>query len=115
MKRYRVTVKHDNGTAEIITTAENMTAARQNVMASEGCPESAIISVWRDVRRAAPRRRSTGGRKSVAAFIAEHRAEIDAVILRRVPNARLTDSERRLWILNDEGLYQWARAEGVKI
>ncbi len=25
------------------------------------------------------------------------------------------DEERRLWILNDEGLYEWARSEGVKI
>ncbi len=27
----------------------------------------------------------------------------------------LTDSDRRLWILNDEGLYNWARSEGVRI
>ena len=27
----------------------------------------------------------------------------------------LNDRERRLWILNDEGLYNWARQEGVKI
>lgn len=27
----------------------------------------------------------------------------------------LNDSERRQWILNDEGLYQWARSQGVKI
>lgn len=29
--------------------------------------------------------------------------------------SRLDDEERRLWILNDEGLYQWARSEGVRI
>ena len=28
---------------------------------------------------------------------------------------RINDSERRQWILNDEGLYRWARAEGVRI
>lgn len=27
----------------------------------------------------------------------------------------LNDTERRAWILNDEGLYDWARQEGVKI
>jgi hypothetical protein len=27
----------------------------------------------------------------------------------------LSDAERRLWILNDEGLYNWARREGVRI
>jgi Leu/Phe-tRNA-protein transferase len=49
-------------------------------------------------------------------FIKEHRAEIDAAILRVCPNCtRHNDEERRLWILNDEGLYNWARSEGVKI
>lgn len=28
---------------------------------------------------------------------------------------RINDEERRLWILNDEGLYSWARSEGVRI
>lgn len=28
---------------------------------------------------------------------------------------KLNDSERRQWILNDEGLYSWARSEGVRI
>ncbi len=26
----------------------------------------------------------------------------------------IDDDEIRLWILNDEGLYRWARAEGVR-
>ena len=26
----------------------------------------------------------------------------------------LNDAERRNWILNDEGLYMWARSEGVR-
>lgn len=69
-------------------------------------------------------------------FIYEHRQELDETINRvlgHVPRtascrcplsgtdhthndaARLDDAERRLWILNDEGLYRWARSEGVKI
>ena len=27
----------------------------------------------------------------------------------------INNEERRQWILNDEGLYRWARREGVKI
>jgi hypothetical protein len=51
-------------------------------------------------------------------FIKEHRAELDQCIARvlgRSENPRANDEERRLWILNDEGLYRWARAEGVRI
>lgn len=57
-------------------------------------------------------------RKTLSAFIAEHRAELDQCIaraLRMDHNPRANDAERRLWILNDEGLYQWARSEGVRI
>lgn len=53
---------------------------------------------------------------SIRAFIRKHRAELDAAIRRAVPFAgRLNDDERRLWVLNDEGLYNWARREGVPI
>ena len=58
-------------------------------------------------------------------FIREHREELDECIARRmsVPGATVqvddlqyrNDEERRLWILNDEGLYNWARSEGVRI
>ena len=49
-------------------------------------------------------------------FIRQNRDEIDQAIKRRCPNLKATsDEERRLWILNDEGLYHWARCEGVKI
>lgn len=48
-------------------------------------------------------------------FILENKDEIDAAIRRRVPSAPLSDKERRLWVLNDEGLYNWARSSGVKI
>lgn len=51
-------------------------------------------------------------------FIKTNRAELDQCIaraLRQDKNPRPTDEERRLWILNDEGLYNWARSEGVRI
>lgn len=48
-------------------------------------------------------------------FIKQNRTEIDMAIKRAVPNAQLNNEERRLWILNDEGLYNWARSEGVRI
>ena len=51
-------------------------------------------------------------------FVKEHREELDQCIahaLRRSENPRANDEERRWWVLNDEGLYRWARAEGVRI
>lgn len=55
-------------------------------------------------------------RLTLAEFIKEHRAEIDAAILRVVGSLPYkNDAERRLWVLNDEGLYRWARSEGVRI
>ena len=48
-------------------------------------------------------------------FIRCNRADLDAAIHRVCPNLRLNDAERRQWILNDEGLYLWARSEGVRI
>lgn len=54
-------------------------------------------------------------RLSLTQFIRENRQEIDYYIRRVVPNARIDDEERRLWILNDEGLYNWARGEGVRV
>lgn len=56
-------------------------------------------------------------------FLKENRELIDTCIrgvLDR-PNSRgergapttLNDRERRLWVLNDEGLYRWARKEEV--
>jgi len=69
-------------------------------------------------------------------FIREHRAELDEAItraLRYTPKEagcrcplrgtnhecgevpRLNDEERRQWVLNDEGLYRWARSEGVRV
>ena len=51
-------------------------------------------------------------------FIKDNRAELDRCIARAIgqdKNPQANDAERRLWILNDEGLYQWARSEGVNI
>ena len=51
---------------------------------------------------------------SMASFIKENKAEIDAAI-KSVSDVRLNDKERRMWIMNDEGLYRWARSCGVRI
>ena len=51
-------------------------------------------------------------------FLKQNRAELDACIARAIglpKNPIPNDNERRLWVLNDEGLYQWARSEGVRI
>ncbi len=51
-------------------------------------------------------------------FIRDHRAEIDeciAVALGQDHSPLKTDSERRLWLLNDEIMYNWARRSGVNI
>lgn len=62
-------------------------------------------------------------------FIREHRTEIDDAINAALyrhdgnggrgtipdPPPRRNDEEREQWIANDEGLYSWARSEGVKV
>lgn len=53
-------------------------------------------------------------------FIKKHRDDIDSCIARAMHRTvselpYRNDRERRLWILNDEGLYQWAQSEGVQI
>lgn len=55
---------------------------------------------------------------TLRAFIKENREELDRCIARalgRESNPIPNDRERRLWILNDEGLYRWAKSEGVKL
>lgn len=61
-------------------------------------------------------------------FIRQHRAELDAAILGAMyrydgnggrgtipeKHEKFNDEDRRGWILNDEGLYRWARSEGVR-
>jgi len=57
-------------------------------------------------------------------FIRTNKSEIDRSITQAQTrydkpgfkrNITLNDEERKLWILNDEGLYNWARSEGVRI
>jgi hypothetical protein len=55
-------------------------------------------------------------RKAMATFIKENKEEIDKHILHQVKNIqKINNEERRLWILNDENLYSWARSEGVNV
>lgn len=48
-------------------------------------------------------------------FIKENKEELDECIKRVYPDCKLNNEERRLWILNDEGLYRWAKSEGVRV
>ena len=54
---------------------------------------------------------------SMAAFINEHRGELDEYIRAAVsnPNFDIDDDEREQWIVNDEGLYRWALECGVDV
>jgi hypothetical protein len=54
-------------------------------------------------------------KKSLRQWIKENRQDIDAIIKRHVPDVKLNDEERRIWVLNDEGLYLWAKRERVNI
>ena len=47
-------------------------------------------------------------------FINQNRKEIDNYIKSINPGNRTNDEERRLWILNDESLYNWAKSERVR-
>lgn len=51
LRQYTVTVKHDNGRIKFITFASSEQHARDNVIAAELCPDSAIVKVrcnrWR--------------------------------------------------------------------
>lgn len=55
--------------------------------------------------------------KELKQFIEENRKELQQAILRACPNNQYIESysELRLWVLNNEGLYNWARSEGVRI
>ena len=57
----------------------------------------------------------TSKRPSLREFIKANKSEIDGFIRANVPNAPLNNEERRMWILNDEGLYNWARLSGVRV
>jgi hypothetical protein len=44
-------------------------------------------------------------------FIKQNRKQIDQITQSPIKN----DQERRLFILNDESLYNWAKTSGVKL
>ena len=50
---------------------------------------------------------------SVETFVKRNRKDIDRAIKSQSYGEKINDEERRLWVLNDEGLYNWALAEGV--
>ena len=52
---------------------------------------------------------------SLSHFIKDYRKEIDGVILKHCPNMKISDKERRLWVLNYEYLYLLAKDKGVNI
>lgn len=52
---------------------------------------------------------------SMKKFIEENKEAIDAYIKVKAPGQPINDRERRLWILNDERLYNWAKFSGVNI
>jgi hypothetical protein len=45
---------------------------------------------------------------TLAEFIQENRDEIDECIQSVTTQDHIDDDERELWILNDEGMYNWA-------
>ena len=71
--------------------------------------KSEVMDNTKEQLQSNPRRGMT-----LTEFIKEYKKEIDDAI-HRVSDVRLNDRERRLWILNDEGLYRWAKSCGVKI
>ncbi len=52
---------------------------------------------------------------SLANWIKQHREELDRAIQSVSPGAPKNDQEREMWVLNDEGLYLWAKSEGVSL
>jgi len=54
-------------------------------------------------------------RMTLKQFIRKFKNEINEHILNACPEAPLNDTERELWVLNDEMLRQWARSEGARI
>lgn len=45
MKKYILTIKHDNGKFKTCTTASSIERAKKQVMNFEHCPESAIVKI----------------------------------------------------------------------
>jgi hypothetical protein len=52
---------------------------------------------------------------SLERFVKDHRGEIVQAVLRACSNPpELDDEELALWVMNDEGLYSWAKHEGME-
>ena len=55
-------------------------------------------------------------RMSMRQFIRTHRAEITEKIKKQCPKVgSLNDHDRQKWVLADDEMYKWARAEGVTV
>jgi len=52
---------------------------------------------------------------TIEKFIEQNREEIDKAIRNVCSNCKIDDEERENWIMNDEGLYNWALSSGVEI
>jgi hypothetical protein len=51
-------------------------------------------------------------------FIKEHKTELCEAINNKMGMdiyTNVSNAEIEMWLLNDEGLYNWARSEGVRI
>ena len=46
-------------------------------------------------------------------WIKDHRESIDACVRKHYGVSINSDAEREEWVMNDEGLYNWARSEGA--
>jgi hypothetical protein len=51
---------------------------------------------------------------SLREYIKSHRQLIDEHVHRLVPDLRMNDQEREMWVRNDESLYRHARRSGWK-
>lgn len=48
---------------------------------------------------------------TIKQFIKKHKESLDVYIQHKAPGSPKTNNERELWIMNDETLYNWFRAE----
>ena len=54
-------------------------------------------------------------KKSLRQWIRKNRKNLDSAIREILPYAHLNDEFRRIWVLNDEGLYLWAKSQNVNM
>lgn len=49
-------------------------------------------------------------------WLKQNRAELNRIIHAKLgDNRSLNDDDRWEWVMNDEGLYNWARRDGVNV